>query len=56
MAARSTPAADDVPALEALLGPLPHYSRKGYLVFKGDKVVEHGAWPATAGPLRVKLQ
>lgn len=49
-------AADDVPAIEALLRPLPHYGRKGYLVFEGDKAVEHGTWPATAGPLRVELE
>ncbi len=49
-------AADDVPALEALLNPLPHYGRKGYLVFEADKAVEHGTWPATAGPLRVELE
>jgi aminopeptidase N len=47
--------ADDVAGLEALLRPLPHYGRKGYLVFEGRKAVEHGTWPAADGPLRVRL-
>lgn len=42
-------------ALEALARPLPHYGRKGYLLFDGAKAVEHGNWPAGTGPLRVRL-
>jgi aminopeptidase N len=42
-------------ALEALARPLPHYGRKGYLVFDGAKAIEHGNWPAGTGPLRVRL-
>ena len=48
-------AADDAAGLEALLRPLPHYGRKGYLVFEDRKAVEHGTWPAAEGPLRVRL-
>jgi len=42
-------------ALDALARPLPHYGRKGYLVFDGATVVEHGNWPAGPGALRVRL-
>ncbi len=49
-------AADDAPALEALLRPLPHYGGKGYLVFQGRTAVDHGNWPAGPGPLRVRLE
>jgi hypothetical protein len=48
-------AADHVEALEALLRPLPHYGRRGYLVFDGPRAKDHGNWPAGAGPLRVRL-
>lgn len=44
-------AADDAQALEALLRPLPHYGRKGYLVFEGRRAAEYGTWPSTGGPL-----
>ncbi len=39
-------AGQDAPALEALIGPLPHYKRQSYLVFEGRKAVERGVWPA----------
>jgi len=42
-------------ALAALARPLPHYGNKGYLVFDGATAIEHGNWPAVAGPLRVRL-
>ena len=41
--------------IAALARPLPHYGRMGYLVFDGARAVEHGNWPAGAGPLRVRL-
>ncbi len=47
--------AENVASLKALLRPLPHYRREGYLVFEGSKALEHGFWPATAGPLRIQL-
>ena len=40
-------------ALLALLSPLPHYGRRGYLIFNGAKVIDDGVWPAAAGPLAV---
>ena len=49
-------AADGAPALEALLRPLPHYGGKGYLVFQGQRAVDHGMWPAGTGPLTVRLE
>ena len=49
-------AADGAPALEALLRPLAHYGGKGYLVFQGQRAVDHGMWPAGTGPLTVRLE
>ncbi len=46
----------DAAALEALLRPLPHYGRQGYLVFEGSKAIDKGVWPAAGGPLRVRLE
>jgi hypothetical protein len=43
--------AEDAPALEALLRPLPHYRRESWLVFKGAKAVDRGVWPAGDGAL-----
>jgi len=48
--------ADDPMALELILRPLPHYGRKGYLVFEGSKVINQGLWPARAGPLSVEFK
>jgi hypothetical protein len=48
-------AADDRLALGALARPLPHYGRKGYLVFEGAKALDSGSWPAGPGPLRVRF-
>lgn len=48
--------ADDLTALELILRPLPHYGRKGYLVFEGSKVIDQGLWPAQAGPLSVRFE
>ena len=47
--------ADNGAAIEALHRPLPHYGRQGYLIFEGSKALLHGAWPAGAGPLSVRL-
>lgn len=44
-------AADDAPALEALLRPLPHYRGKSYLVFDGRRAAETGIWPVQHSPL-----
>jgi hypothetical protein len=44
-------AADDAPALEALLRPLPHYRGKSYLVFDGRRATETGIWPVQHSPL-----
>ncbi len=38
-------AADSLESLEALLRPLPHYGRRGYLAFQGSKAVIKGNWP-----------
>lgn len=47
--------AADNKALQALLRPLPHYGRQGYLIFSGAKVRENGFWPASSGPLAVSF-
>lgn len=48
--------ADDLTALELLLRPLPHYGRKGYLIFEGSKVIDQGLWPARKGPLSIRFK
>jgi hypothetical protein len=48
-------AADGVQALEMLLGPLPHYGNKSYLVFDGGRAIDKGTWPATGSPLSRRL-
>jgi aminopeptidase N len=40
--------ARDSASLQALLRPLPHYSRQSWLVFEGPKAIERGIWPARA--------
>mgnify|MGYP002725595434 CR=1 FL=1 len=45
--------ANDAEALKALLRPLPHYGRRGYLVFNGSKATSDGVWPSQAGPLTI---
>ena len=47
--------ADDGDALLALLRPLPHYLKRGYMVFEGRKAVVKGNWPPGAGPLSADL-
>lgn len=44
-------AADDAGSLAALIRPLPHYRRDGWLVFDGSRVVDRGTWPAGASAL-----
>jgi len=48
-------AADTAHALEALIRPLPHYGRQGYLVFDGGRVIEKGTGLMKDGPLRLRL-
>jgi len=43
-------------ALKSLLRPLPHYGRRGFLIFNGAKVINEGVWPATTGPLWARLE
>jgi len=43
--------ADDHAALKALLRPLPHYGRKGYVVFNGAKATVKGMWQPKRSPL-----
>ncbi len=38
--------ARDAQSLSALVRPLPHYGRRSYVVFDGEKVIESGTWPA----------
>jgi hypothetical protein len=45
--------ATDNKALQSLLRPLPHYGRRGYLIFNGSKVTDDGLWSTAAGPLAV---
>jgi len=37
--------AQDLPALQALLRPLPHYGKESFLVFNKNKVIDKGIWP-----------
>jgi hypothetical protein len=39
-------AARDASSLAALVRPLPHYGRRSYVVFEGDKAIKMGVWPA----------
>ncbi|MEE8333563.1 MAG: M1 family aminopeptidase [Alphaproteobacteria bacterium] len=43
--------ASDERALRALLRPLPHYTRRSYIVFDGRKAIRRGIWPLGASPL-----
>ena len=45
--------ANNIQALRDLFRPLPHYGRRGYLVFEGRKAIDSGVWPAQAGPLSI---
>ena len=45
--------AADNKALQSLLRPLPHYGRRGYLIFNGANVIDDGVWPSSSGPLAV---
>jgi aminopeptidase N len=40
-------------ALQDLLRPLPHYGRRGYLVFNAATVINAGVWPVGGNPLSV---
>jgi len=48
--------ANDPQALQDLLRPLPHYGRRGYLVFNATKAIDDGVWPARGGPLSVTFE
>jgi hypothetical protein len=48
--------ADDAAALEALLRPLPHYGRQGWLVFEGARVIDRGIREPLSTPLRIELR
>ena len=43
--------ADNLAALEALLRPLPHYRRYGYVVFDGPRAGLRGVWPSEGSAL-----
>ncbi len=45
--------AEDQKAMQSLIRPLPHYGRRGYLIFEGRSVLEDGVWPTKTGPLSV---
>ena len=47
--------ADTPKALQALLRPLPHYRRQGFVVFDGAKVIAKGVRPTGHGPLSVRF-
>jgi aminopeptidase N len=44
-------AARDADALAALMRGLPHYGRRGWVVFDGARAIDKGQWPADASPL-----
>ncbi len=43
--------APDVPSLQALLRPLPHYGGQSYVLFDDSSAVRKGVWPVARGPL-----
>jgi aminopeptidase N len=47
--------AEDHQALHSLLRPLPHYGRRGYLIFDASTVVDSGVLPPKENPLSVQL-
>ena len=48
-------AAKDAKALAALVGPLPHYGRKSYLVFDHGRARQSGVWAVRTSPLHRKF-
>jgi aminopeptidase N len=48
--------ARDLPALQALARPLPHYGRQSWLVFEGARAVERGVWPGKAPAVPVTMR
>jgi len=44
--------AKDNESLKAVLRPLPHYGRTGYIAFKGSKAIAKGAQPAASTALK----
>ena len=48
-------AADNQASLAALLRPLPHYGRRGYLAFQGSKAIVKGNWPMGASGIRYRV-
>lgn len=38
----------DIPALKALMRPLPHYGKQSWLVFDGARAIDRGTWPPRA--------
>ncbi len=44
-------AARNTEALSALMRGLPHYGRRGWVVFDGARAADKGQWPADASPL-----
>jgi len=48
-------AGNDVRALQAAAGPLPHYGRESFVVFDGARMIDRGLWEPAASPLRVQL-
>lgn len=42
--------AQDAAALAALVRPLPHYGRQGWLLFRGSQAVAQGNWPPQPAP------
>lgn len=43
--------ADDAAALSGMIRSLPHYGRRGFVVFGPDGVIDRGAWAVTDGPM-----
>ena len=47
--------ASDLPSLEALIRPLPHYRRKSWLLFRASTVFKSDIWSVRDGPLLVEF-
>ncbi len=47
--------ADNGPALQALLRPLPHYGRQGYMAFDGRRAIIKGEWSPSDHALQRRL-
>lgn len=48
--------ADSLDALERVLGPLPHYRNRSFVVFNDRKAIRQGLWPVRRSPLSYRFE